>query len=277
MGKVLLCAGKYAKTPYFVERLYYNIYSAEELCYCLMQNVCLIDREIMNSALIDWLEEECDLKELAEELRVRIKEECSISDFAGTILDYVGYAEKGEVEQVKQSLQSGISVSIYERKKARADYFAENGKYALAIKNYNGILEEVPESETLLKAKIYHNKGTAHTRVFQFVEAAESFKQAFEYDGGEESYIGYLAASRMKMSETEYVNFIAQSTQNHELSLKVEKQFEEASRQFANTEGGKVLHALKRYKEEKDMASYYKELEHITNRLKARYREEVLE
>ena len=277
MGKVLLCVGKYAKTPYFVEKSYHNVYSAEELCYCLMQNVYLVDREIMDSRLADWLEQECELKELAEELRTLLKEECRISDFVGAILDYVGYAGREEAEQVKLGLQNGTNLSIYEKKKVRADYFAENGKYVLSLRSYDALLEELPESETVLRAKIYHNKGTAYARIFRFAEAAESFKLAFDCDGTEESYIGYLASSRMRMSETEYVDFIARSTQDYEISLKVEKQFEKINRQFDDTDESRVLAGLRVYKEEKDMVSYCTQIESIVGTLKERYREDVLE
>ncbi len=55
MGRVLLCVGKYADKPYFLERLYVNVYSAEELCYCLMQNAFLIGKEIVDEGLAEWL------------------------------------------------------------------------------------------------------------------------------------------------------------------------------------------------------------------------------
>lgn len=42
MGRVLLCLGRYARNPYFVERAYVNVYSVEELCYCLIRNAYLI-------------------------------------------------------------------------------------------------------------------------------------------------------------------------------------------------------------------------------------------
>ena len=59
MGRVLLCLGRYARNPYFVERAYVNVYSVEELCYCLIRNAYLVDEEIMDENLPDWLEREC--------------------------------------------------------------------------------------------------------------------------------------------------------------------------------------------------------------------------
>ena len=55
MGKLLLCMGKYAKTPYFMEKVPVNLYSVEELCYCLLKNAYLIDQGIMDGRLEEWL------------------------------------------------------------------------------------------------------------------------------------------------------------------------------------------------------------------------------
>ncbi|NLL77294.1 MAG: hypothetical protein GX235_08610 [Clostridiales bacterium] len=277
MGKVLLCVGKYADMPYFVEKAYINVYSAEELCYCLMQNIYLIDREIMDFNLVDWLDEECGLKELAEGLMPLLNEDCSIGDFIGYILDFVGYGDWDEVARIKENLKNGSGLSMYEKKKVRADYFAESGKYVLALKNYDILLEELPESENALRAKVYHNRGAIYAFFFRFAQAAESFMKAFECDGTEESYIAYLAASRMGMNETEYVNFIAEQVKDYELSLKVEKLFEDAKSQFETTEKSRMLFTLKVCKEENNSVSYYEEIERVTGELKEQYRENVSE
>lgn len=277
MGKVLLCIGKYAKAPYFMEKAYVNVYSAEELCYCLMQNIHLVDREIMDEKLVDWLAKECGLEELSQRLLRMLKEECSVADFIEYILDFVGYGEREEIAHIKEDLKSGTGLSMYEKKKVRADYFAQNGKYILALKSYDILLEELPESEKELKARVYHNRGTVYAFFFQFSQAAESFKQAYECDGAEESYLGYLAANRMEMNETEYVNFVAGQEGAYGLSLKVEELFQEAESQFETTEKSRMLFTLKVCKEEKNSVSYYEEIERIAGELKEQYRVNVSE
>lgn len=277
MGRVLLCIGKYAKEPYFVEKAYVNVYSVEELCYCLMQNIHLIDREIMDFKLIDWIEKECGLEALAQELAGMLEKDGTVAGFVESILDHVGYGTRDETARIKECLKNGTGLNMYEKKKVRADHFAENGKYVLALKSYDILLEELPESERDLKARVYHNRGTVYALFFQFRQAAESFKQAFECDGADESYIGYLAASRMWMNETEYVNFITDHENSYELSLKVERLFEDAKSRFDTTEKSRMLFALKACKEDNNSVSYYEEIERITGELKELYRENVSE
>lgn len=58
MGSLILCYKKKAKQPYEITRIHRKIYTIEELCYYLCNNLYLIDYTIMNEQLCDWLEEE---------------------------------------------------------------------------------------------------------------------------------------------------------------------------------------------------------------------------
>lgn len=277
MGKVLLCVGKYAKNPYFVEKVYINVYSIEEFCYCMIQNIHMIDREIMDTRLIDWVSGECGLLELGEQLLERMSEEHTVSEFLGYILEYTGYGTEKEIDWVKDELTNGVGLSVYEKKKLRADYFAQSRKYVLALKLYDVLIEELPELEKSLKARVYHNRGVIHAELFQFLRAAESFRLAYECDGARESVLAFLAASRMGMEETEYLNLVAGQGMDYELSLQVEKLLENVKNDFAGTEESRMLFTLKVCKEEDNTVSYYEEIEHITGELKERYREIVAE
>ena len=46
MGELLLCRFKTAETPYYLENYSVNIYSLEELCYCMEQNPYLIEESL---------------------------------------------------------------------------------------------------------------------------------------------------------------------------------------------------------------------------------------
>ena len=46
--RVSVCVGEYAKTPYCVPELGINVFSMEELCYCMKENVFLLDFSIIN-------------------------------------------------------------------------------------------------------------------------------------------------------------------------------------------------------------------------------------
>ena len=71
MGNLILCHDRHAAHPYEISRIHCRIFTIEELCYYLCNNLYLIDYTIMNEPLCTWLEEEhlseiiCTAKELA--------------------------------------------------------------------------------------------------------------------------------------------------------------------------------------------------------------------
>ena len=66
--RVSVCVGNYAKEPYRIPGLEINVFSMEELCYCMKENAFLLDLSLLDDGLLDWMEQECGLGELAQRL-----------------------------------------------------------------------------------------------------------------------------------------------------------------------------------------------------------------
>ena len=62
MGSLILCHKKKASQPYKITRIHRKIYTIEELCYYLCNNLYLIDYTIMNEKICEWLYSELDMK-----------------------------------------------------------------------------------------------------------------------------------------------------------------------------------------------------------------------
>ncbi len=273
MGKILLCMGKYAKEPFFMEKICVNLYSVEELCYCLLKNAYMVDQEIMDGRLEEWLTEECGLQDLAAELGEMAKDGCTVGSYAKAILEYVGYGDPEIREKAAETMEEGRDMSLYEKRKSRADYLAGHKRYTSALRSYDSLLEELPEAEKALRARILHNQGVVYAQLFRFRSAAQCFREAFDCGGGDEEYVSFLAANRMRMEETEYVSFAAEGAQKRELTLEVEKIMEDAAKEFEGTEESRMLFTLGVCREENYSVSYYDETERIVHVLKEHYRE----
>ena len=63
MGKLIVTTGNYAKTGYLLKNTKQNIYSIEELCYCIMQNPELCDDYLYDEGLARYIRESLGLKE----------------------------------------------------------------------------------------------------------------------------------------------------------------------------------------------------------------------
>ena len=197
MSQVILGTGKYAERPYFMEKFYVNLYSVEELCYLLVEKAELLDQDVMRRDLVQWLDEQCDLDELAHTLYSLLNQNGSIVAFVGTILEYVNLYPAEVVEQAEQIVKSNEGLNPYERGKAKADYILQDRKYEMALRMYHGLLAQVPETDRKLRSAILHNMGTACAGMFMFRQAAEWFRQAHETDRAQESLESFLASLRM--------------------------------------------------------------------------------
>lgn len=55
MGSLILCHNKKASQPYKITRIHRKIYTIEELCYYLCNNLYLLNYTIMNEKICEWL------------------------------------------------------------------------------------------------------------------------------------------------------------------------------------------------------------------------------
>ena len=101
MGSFILCHKKKARDPYRIARIHCRIYTIEELCYYLCNNLYLIDHTVVNEQLCDWLEQELDLEELARSLRDLLQEESPVELFVMQILSYTSLYTTAELNQVQ--------------------------------------------------------------------------------------------------------------------------------------------------------------------------------
>lgn len=280
MGQIILATGRYAVKPYFVEKFYVNLYSIEELCYLLVDKAELLDQDIMQRDLVQWLDEQCGLNELAHTLYSLLNQNGSIVAFVGTILEYVNLYPEEVVAQTEQTVKSNEGLNPYERKKAKADYMLQNRKYFTALKQYYSLLGQAPETDKILRGAILHNMGAACAGMFMFEQAADWFMQAYGQDRNEESLEMYLASLRMYYEDKAYITFIADHPEYHDASLRVERRMEQASGQFEGTDENRMLFTLQVFKEEGSSTGgsdvqYYQEIEKLTVTLKEQYREYV--
>ena len=275
MGRPILCIGSYAEKPYFIEKIGRNVYCIEELCYCIVENAFLLDEECFDRELFEWIGKECSLVKLADELYGMSLKHCSMASLAGTILDYVGYNTKKEVDRTEEILRANAGMDIYRKKLSRANFLMKNGKYALAFKEYEFLLANTPDIDKKLRAGIEHNEGVMYARLFLFEKAADMFLKAY-YDGQDkESYLQYLSAKRMSLSDKEYVAFIADNDDIYEASLELESRMKEAEERYLSSDENHVLGTLSVYKSEGKMHEYYNKVGDITESIKAEYREMV--
>ena len=277
MGRVLLCTGNVAKNPYELKSHGVNIYTIEELCFCIGEETLLIDDEFASPDLVKWIDEECGLPELAASLHGLDRGKTSVASFCGTILEYVGYYRANNRVKIEQFLKASASLDRYEKKKMAADYLAQGGKCSQAVRQYVELLREIPDDNRMLLAKVYHNTGCVCSKLFLFELAAASFEKAFSLSGDRESAVQCLAAKRFVMEEVDYIAYASGLTDVwYEASLELERRLERAEGAWQESGACAKITMLAR-KSRENPADFQVNAEELAERLKSSYRKMVEE
>lgn len=195
MSDLWICSEIRARKPFVPAVDKIKLYTIEELCFYLYQNVEHLDEEVMNDVLYQWLETELMQPKLASILRQEQAKGQDASWCVWVLLNEVGMYTSEEMEEIRQYCFVIKNLDGFERCKLKADRLFRNGKYTRSILEYRALLELMPEDEyEQLKGNVWHNLGVAYTRLFMFTEATRCFKIAYEKNGNEKSKQAYEEA-----------------------------------------------------------------------------------
>jgi len=276
-NQIYVCVGEIAKKPYYFEKVYANVYSIEELCYVLYENAFLVDREILNRELIDWIEMECKLPELARNLHELVNRNAMPSAFVGAIMEYTGFYSRDEIARVESILKMNVTMNVFEKWKAKADFLYENRHFLLALKEYEHLLNTLEEDEMDLRSKVYNNMGVTYMSLYLFDSAIECFKKAYEINNDSTAYKHYLTAKRIQLPEDEYIKLISEEEDAYRLSVPLEGEIQAVKEAFEETSQAVHMKELFELKDRKEASLYYEEITRMTENLKADYRDIALE
>ncbi len=202
-----LCLPEQAKNPYYIESIRTGIYSLEELCFFLYNNMYLIDEEsIINEKLCDWIRDELHLKRLYRLLYEQLEKENGPVSFVLPIFREAGYLTGEEMAKYQEEL-SKLAVQPEEiRRKLRGDYLVKDRMYARASLEYQRILNRDPQKglNTQFYASVWNNLGAAYAGLFQFSEAADCFLASYNLVKSRDTFRKYISALPMFLSEEEY-------------------------------------------------------------------------
>lgn len=198
MGKLIVTTGNYAKTGYLLKNSKQNIYSIEELCYCIMRNPELCDDYLYDDGLARYIRETLGLKERGALLADLIERDAPLKDLITVVFCSCDYFTKEEIEEFLQEQSKVERSEEWVRTKNKADSYLIHNNYRDAIMNYRHLLKEKDTygitSETL--GDIYHNLAIALLHTDGFTEAADYFREAYERNNREETLKQYLLALR---------------------------------------------------------------------------------
>ncbi|GEM_PF-2940660 len=278
-SRISLSIGIYSQVPYVIPGIEIPVYCIEELCVAFRENAVLIDEQIMNKSLIEWIYRDLSLRELADSLLNIMNRRKGLGEFCRYILEYTGLFDKAAIIEICRKLTMGAGMSTMERQKKQADSLAESGNYEQAVHAYRNIIdkwnekgEERSEAVLSVMGNIYNNLGFSYAGMMKYTLAAEAFRKAYECDDTPEHRTCYIAALRLSMRGPEFVRYIGM---HHELgpdSIKIDQMMDSLGKEYEVGGEGMLHQIMKNTRAELGGSNVSADNEHILEMLKNKYR-----
>ena len=229
MGNLILCHDRHATHPYEITRIHCRIFTIEELCFYLCNNLYLIDYTIMNEQLCTWIEEEIGMKELADSLRDVLRLRGSVEKFVLTILKASRIYREPQMIHIQNVLEHLKNQRDIERQKYKGDNLLESGEIEEAILVYQSILNQEKDESVDEKfyGKIYAGLGAAYGRLFLYQESARMYDRAYQICEDKALLKPYLYASYKYMSLEEYHILITKHEDYMEVNAQMRREIDD--------------------------------------------------
>lgn len=255
MSVLKFCVGSRAERPYYMKSMHIRIYSMEELCYYMWENASLLDEEILKEELIQWIDKECKMEQLAKQLYEICHFDGSIHAFVNAVLTAAGFREPEEIKLLEKRIRTYEGMSRAGREKAQADHLFLSGRYVAAMERYMALIEKTEPlaknagvEEKRFLTLLYHNVATVFARLFFYEEAAAFYERAFEL--GEESELKYaLMCKRMICTPVQFEVFVREHAGYKERAYEAEQMMNDGSAQWMAAEERINLEAAAALKE----------------------------
>lgn len=276
--KARVCLGIYAANAYYFESLGLEVFCMEELAYCLKENAFLLGTEIMSDEMLHFIGTGCRVPELARELYPMVHQKGSLSGFVTKILDYVGFFDQDEVTQVEDTVRISSGLTDYEKRKLQIDSLLAKKKYSVAIEEYNGMILEMEEQgrkDPKLGAflgDLYYNRGVVYAHMLLYRQAAESFRESYEWKDDKEVIKSYFFAKRMELSDRAYVAMATKHPDQYELSMQVENKIQDLEQKWFESPECAGLENLRNWRLSGERHKYYEECNQILETMQEDYR-----
>ena len=247
MGKVILCAGKKAKRPYTLKTSGVNVYTIEELCYCLHDQLDMLDEGVIDREMALFIRDELGFAERGDLLEQLVLTKGDLKSRLVVIFCTGDYYDENEIRQICKEIDELAVMSPAGRRKRRADKYMVGGYYKDALREYRAIIASDGGNalDALDYGNIMHNIGVIYVLSARYDLAANMFLEAYERNESPESLKCYLYSLKLGHRDTEYYKEAARLLDNGELLLKIEGNIEDAS---VRAEAGGELDQLDRLK-----------------------------
>ncbi len=234
----ILCKGELAKEPYRIPVSEVPVYSLEELCYYIYNNIYTVTEEFFDERLVVWLREQAGCETLAKKMHVLTKRHNDLKDLVVTLLCACDYYKEEEIIRLVTVMDKISNLPVHEKNKIKADNYLHAGKYGKSLQEYRKLLygSMADRFTTEEYGDLLHNQAIALFHVSSFAEAARGFKEAYARNHKEQSLNQYLYALLINGQEEDFVKESVTYGKTSEETEKLKQDFNDAMSEVKNEE-----------------------------------------
>ncbi len=278
--RITACVGDYAEKSYSVPGVDLPVFCAEELCFCIKENAFLLDASLMGDPIVKWLDKQCGLHDLADNLGVLLRQGVGLSVFVLTILQYVGLYDGTTMREVEQLLKMGAGLSQLEKRKKQIDFLLHKKNYQAAVYGYQELIrlwEEKDRTKESLPgigclADIWHNLAIAQSGLMEFDQAAEGFLKAYLLNQDRTEAFNYGAAMKLALPKQEYEAFLAEKGHLYFDEYELNSRMQNLLMEWEQSPEASLLSRMRELCETGETEGFAKEAQRIIGRMKESYR-----
>lgn len=206
-GRLIFQKSLPERTPYYFHLSDTRIYSLEEMCYYLYENIYTVTADTFNDEFIYWVEKsmkEPSAAKLVEQLK---KANVPLKMIVLQFMSAVDYYNSSELSKLSQTLDEIEHQNPIEAAKLQADNLVRFCRYMDAVKMYMSVIGQMENPGKFdvtnhFRGNTYHNLGCTYMRLMNFASASDNFKKAYELNKDEISLKCYLWALKMNGDES---------------------------------------------------------------------------
>lgn len=274
MGKVIMCIGKQAKTPYVFHSVGMAVSSMEELCHLLYHKAYVMQDELFDAGLLTFIGEELGLSGRAEYLRRLCENHAGAKDIIVAIFCSTDYYEEQEIKKFLKDYDAFFEMRPIQRKKWGADQMLLEGRETEAGRLYKEILDsgELAVFTETEHGNMLHNLAVFEMRAGLFRSAPQHFKEAYRLNQSDESLGQYLMALKLIGQDQLLDQELKELSPRREVVDKITQELYLAGMAAEQTPDFQELLRLRELNGKGKIAEYYQGADALLEKLKSDYR-----
>ena len=274
MSSLILCKSTKANIPYTFTLTDTKVYTIEELCFYIYNNIYILTEKVFDGKLITWVKDELNMHELSEKLSNMTLHGNSLKDIVVTILCSADYYNENNIKDIIKTLDVIEGMPILLRRKIKADNYLNYKNYSRASKEYEEILEspEISKLDNVNYGNIVHNLGIVRMNISSFYAAAECFKEAYVRNNNKESLSHYLCALKLENRDEEYEEAIRMFSPSKDEIMNIEERFIRLRKEAMSTKKFMAIDRLMAIKAEGRVNEYYDVIDKMIVEWKTEYK-----